>query len=597
MSSSRARKGIYIKTAKQKKADEPDSDPDDKSTKSHKVTEVYLPETMTCAKLLLTASMTASLTCHVTDCDETYNYWEPLYHMLYGKGFQTWEYSPEYSIRSWAYIGIHYVFTLFHFGLLKAMPIFIFYFERMLLAIAYAACQTVFFKGVVLRFGNNVGRILLVFLVFSPGFFISSVAFLPSSFCMYMTCLTMGFWLQGKLNFAILAVAAGAIVAWPFSAVLGVPLAVDVLVRRKKFAFFIKWVIVALVTMLLPLVIIDSLFYGKLVIAPLNILLYNVFTDHGPDLYGTEPFSYYFLNLFLNFNFAFVLAFLSALIILLIEFAISLKYKHYSPPYFLYCISMAPMYIWMAIFFTIAHKEERFIFPIYSLICLNAAVALATIQKAWCVLKLNKYLSENFLSIGFCSVFTVLALSRCLALYFSYRAPLEVYQTLHQLPLKYDITATGPVRVCYGKEWHRFPSTFNLPEGFEPHFIESNFKGQLPAKFVAAGFEGTRATPDHFNDMNMEERGRYVDVSTCHFLVDFDTNHPTELEPRYSQQTDKWKVFYEMDFLDAYESKNKLYRAFYVPFKFWSENTFNKYQVLISKTLKLKKPKNTKSLR
>lgn len=35
-----------------------------------------------------------------------------------------------------------------------------------------------------------------------------------------------------------------------------------------------------------PLVALDSFFYGKLVIAPLNILLYNVFTPHGPDLYG-----------------------------------------------------------------------------------------------------------------------------------------------------------------------------------------------------------------------------------------------------------------------------------------------------------------------
>ena len=31
---------------------------------------------------------------------------------------------------------------------------------------------------------------------------------------------------------------------------------------------------------------IDSYYYGKLVIAPLNIVLYNVFTPHGPDLYG-----------------------------------------------------------------------------------------------------------------------------------------------------------------------------------------------------------------------------------------------------------------------------------------------------------------------
>jgi hypothetical protein len=36
-----------------------------------------------------------------------YNYWEPLHYLVRGKGFQTWEYSPEYRIRSWFYIFLH----------------------------------------------------------------------------------------------------------------------------------------------------------------------------------------------------------------------------------------------------------------------------------------------------------------------------------------------------------------------------------------------------------------------------------------------------------------------------------------------------------
>ena len=55
---------------------------------------------------------------------------------------------------------------------------------------------------------------------------------------------------------------------------------------------------------------VDSLFYGKLVIAPLNIVKYNVLSDHGPDLYGTEPWTYYLFNGLLNFNVAFILALL-----------------------------------------------------------------------------------------------------------------------------------------------------------------------------------------------------------------------------------------------------------------------------------------------
>lgn len=33
-----------------------------------------------------------------------YNYWEPLHYLTRGKGFQTWEYSPVYAIRSYAYL-------------------------------------------------------------------------------------------------------------------------------------------------------------------------------------------------------------------------------------------------------------------------------------------------------------------------------------------------------------------------------------------------------------------------------------------------------------------------------------------------------------
>jgi hypothetical protein len=39
-----------------------------------------------------------------------YNFWEPLHYIFKGYGFQTWEVSPAYSIRSWAYIFLHYPF-------------------------------------------------------------------------------------------------------------------------------------------------------------------------------------------------------------------------------------------------------------------------------------------------------------------------------------------------------------------------------------------------------------------------------------------------------------------------------------------------------
>jgi len=57
--------------------------------------------------------MVAALFTVITDCDETFNYWEPTHYLHYGYGLQTWEYSPKYSIRSWAYIGLHTIISKF----------------------------------------------------------------------------------------------------------------------------------------------------------------------------------------------------------------------------------------------------------------------------------------------------------------------------------------------------------------------------------------------------------------------------------------------------------------------------------------------------
>ena len=37
----------------------------------------------------------------VPDCDEVFNYWEPLHFLHHGFGLQTWEYAPEFSLRSY----------------------------------------------------------------------------------------------------------------------------------------------------------------------------------------------------------------------------------------------------------------------------------------------------------------------------------------------------------------------------------------------------------------------------------------------------------------------------------------------------------------
>ena len=44
---------------------------------------------------LLPLRLLGALVLGVADCDETFNYWEPLHFLLYGHGLQTWEYAPQ----------------------------------------------------------------------------------------------------------------------------------------------------------------------------------------------------------------------------------------------------------------------------------------------------------------------------------------------------------------------------------------------------------------------------------------------------------------------------------------------------------------------
>ena len=43
-------------------------------------------------QVILSARLGAAVWSGISDCDETFNYWEPAHFMLYGHGLQTWEY-------------------------------------------------------------------------------------------------------------------------------------------------------------------------------------------------------------------------------------------------------------------------------------------------------------------------------------------------------------------------------------------------------------------------------------------------------------------------------------------------------------------------
>lgn len=178
------------------------------------------------------ANIIAAFYAPIQDCDEVFNYWEPTHYLNHGYGLQTWEYSPEYAIRSWTYTGIHALvirvgmMPLRFFGFAKSKTAE-FYFLRTFLAVICAMCQTRLYSVVARTFNPRVALFLIFAMVFSPGMYHAAPAYLPSSFAMYATMLGLQAFMdwsggirtaQGLMWFGI-----GTLLGWPFVGALVVP--------------------------------------------------------------------------------------------------------------------------------------------------------------------------------------------------------------------------------------------------------------------------------------------------------------------------------------------------------------------------------------
>jgi alpha-1,2-mannosyltransferase len=334
---------------------------------------------------------------------------------------------------------------------------------------------------------------------------------------------------------------------------------------------------------------IDSYYFGKFTAVFWNIVQYNVFPDssRGPDLYGTEPWYFYLLNLSLNFNILLPMALFSLPALAVTcridrrRLGIAIPSEEQSSPFRLIAIRLLPFYIWIAIMSIQPHKEERFMYPVYPLVCFNAAVTTfllrGWIEVAYIKITKSPYrVGHSFWGDGLTAdrrhqasrsqlfrlstlsivLFTAfISLTRILALWKYFHTPMTiVYQfEKHEVPRLLNVTGLletplpppelleeyrrklvenredeqridlSPVkdfelRICYGKEWYRFPGHYLVPDGIRVDWIKSEFDGMLPAHFYEAhnGIRsrtlGTRHVPVGLNDLNKEEPMHYVSL-------------------------------------------------------------------------------------
>ena len=97
-------------------------------------------------QLLLLVRLISAFFNNIHDCDETFNYLEPIHFLLDNTGLQTWEYSPVYAIRSYAYLWLYAGPLWLLSQLVVVPPLLSFFLIRFGCAIVCAIAETYFYR-------------------------------------------------------------------------------------------------------------------------------------------------------------------------------------------------------------------------------------------------------------------------------------------------------------------------------------------------------------------------------------------------------------------------------------------------------------------
>ncbi|KAG9446791.1 hypothetical protein H6P81_012919 [Aristolochia fimbriata] len=500
----------------------------------------------------------------IHDCDEVFNYWEPLHYLLYGSGFQTWEYSSAFALRSYLYILFHKVVAGPASWLFGEEKFRVFYSVRLFLGLISALTETALVVALSRKFGKRLASYALAMLCLTSGCFFASTSFLPSSFSMYSVSLSSALLLLDKPAMAVSAAAIGVLLGWPFSILTVLPVTLRSLISAKsRKQVFLSGLAASLIVLVLS-ALTDYYYYGRWTSSIFNLLVYNVLGGGESHLYGTEGPLFYLKNGFNNFNVSFILA---LLFLGILPFA----KKKYAPDLLLV---LSPLYIWLGFMSLQPHKEERFLYPIYPLVCVAAAAVIESFPDLFrdkyaadesMIVRVAKFLRPVALGLILCA-----SHARTFSILNGYSAPLQIYRHLEHHEEEGSV-------LCVGSEWHRFPSSFFVPSYVhEVRWIDDGFRGLLPFPFNTT-LGGTAAAPSYFNNKNKASEEQYFkDINACTLFVELDLARPY---PYRGRDLATWEVVSAIHYLDR-ELSPPFHRAFFIPNYWMQKNVFGLYKLL-----------------
>jgi len=541
----------------------------------------------------------------VQDCDEVFNYFEPLHRLAYGMkgGFalRTWEYSANFALRSWFYLLLHMpvVASISKFAGLAGGKVLAFRGLKAALGLCCGLAEVRLAEATRRTLGPNAGWLAYYCLVGQAGLALASSTFLPGTFAAVALAFASAEVIEGRRRAVAVFAAVGLVVGWPVAGVAAAPLAAWTalnsagagrLVEDATFAAKIAGGILVVAT------VFDSLLYGRFVSPQLSFLRYNVGGGGQSSLYGTEPFWWYLLNGFLQLNIQLPLGLAAPFLLSSLKTAKEgdgdkpasaqavLAESLTSPAFALACVPC----VWTAVLSLLPHKEERFLYVAYPQFAFATALVLdrlsvlypmkvdiSPLWKSAAWTKTRKFLgirggktakkgahAYSVIGLTLTGMFFV---SFCrLNAVMNYTAPAKIWGALPRL------VKDGEATVCVGAEWHEYPSSFFLPgPQYRLGFLKTDFKGLLPFPFNSLSSEA----PVYFNDKNKANPNQWIEwPKQCDFLVGTQKYmKETEALDVFSTKENRglgvpfrWNILKQEPYLDR-EASPAWARAFHIP--------------------------------
>lgn len=512
--------------------------------------------------------------------DEVFNNWEPLHMLIHGVGFQTLEFSPTVANGSYFFLSPYYYWSYFFASQAFFSKIAQFMMVRLLVGGFCLGGEYYAYSVICDRINISTGKLFLFFSIFSAGMFQESVKFSQPSFGMSCLFYFLGSYLTENWTlsviFTTLTIFTGCTLNSMFLFVIFI-----MCIMRERVQRFLASLTVTVPIVLALRITVDSFYYGK-VVGPWYEHYLSV--DELLEMHGkaSRVIHFYLLNIGTNWNIAVIVACLSVIPVLI--HAVRGPKKE-SPRLWLdktrtHVLLLVLMYftVLYVLVSALLNLDVSMMASIYPFVALFAALACD---------EFLQLMSRKKLSYGVvCSVlfsYALLSGMRITSLIEGYGAHIEIYNSFNKELFAHQVFDgfNNPIRLCTGKEWHRFPSSFFIPdEAFdgsaqtrpiEMSFTQSNYHGLSPSKFLKLNrtiyinddrIEITRHVEPDIRFFKTED-STYDSVDSCDYFIDVD--YPANgKEQNLKEMPEHWKPIESRRVMNR-QSSLFFWRTFFVP--------------------------------